>query len=57
MSSETLQVDTFKAMGRFYSWAYIFRLLARFYFHYEAVGVYGKIDVHKSLKALLPTKK
>ena len=57
MSPETLQIDTFREMGRFYSWEYIFRHLIRFDFHYAAIGVYGKMAVHKSLKAVLPTKK
>jgi radical SAM superfamily enzyme YgiQ (UPF0313 family) len=57
MSPETLQIDTFRAMARFYSWEYIFSHLARFDFHYAAIGVYAKIAVHKSLKAFLPTKK
>ena len=57
MSVETLQIDTLRAMGRFYSWEYIFRHLAGFDFHYAAIGAYGKMAVHKSLKAFLPTKK
>jgi radical SAM superfamily enzyme YgiQ (UPF0313 family) len=56
MSPETLQLDTFRAMGRFYSWSYIFRHLARLDFHYAAIGAYGKIAVHKSLKTFRSTK-
>ncbi len=51
MSPATLQIETFRAMGRFYSWRYIFRHLARLDFHYAAIGLFGKTAVHKSLKA------
>jgi len=51
MSPATLQVETFRAMARFYSWRYIFRHLARLDFHYAAIGIFGKTAVHKSLKA------
>jgi radical SAM superfamily enzyme YgiQ (UPF0313 family) len=51
MSAATLQMETFRAMGRFYSWRYIFRHLARLDFHYAAIGLFGKTAVHKSLKA------
>jgi hypothetical protein len=51
MSPATLQVETFRAMARFYSWRYIFRHLARLDFHYVAIGIFGKTAVHKSLKA------
>jgi len=37
-------------MGRFYSWRYILRHLARLNFHYAALGIFGKTAVHKSLK-------
>ncbi len=50
MSAATLQVETFNAMARFYSWRYILGHLARFDFHYAAIGVFGKTAVHKSLK-------
>ena len=50
MSPTTLQIETFKAMGRFYSWRYILGHLARLDFHYTAIGIFGKTAVHKSLK-------
>jgi len=51
MSTAILQIETFRAMGRFYSWRYIFRHLARLDFHYAAIGIFGKTAVNKSLKA------
>jgi radical SAM superfamily enzyme YgiQ (UPF0313 family) len=51
MSPAALQIETIKAMGRFYSWKYIFRHLAKLEFHYTAVGIFGKRAVDKSLKA------
>jgi radical SAM superfamily enzyme YgiQ (UPF0313 family) len=51
MSTATLQMETFRAMGRFYSWKYILRHLAGLDFHYAAIGVFGKTAVHKCLKA------
>ncbi len=49
-SPTTLQIETFRAMGRFYSWRYILGHLARLDFHYAAIGIFGKTAVHKSLK-------
>ena len=51
MSPATLQIETLKAMGRFYSWKYVFRHLAKLDFHYTAVGLFGKRAVDRSLKA------
>jgi radical SAM superfamily enzyme YgiQ (UPF0313 family) len=51
MSPATLQIETLRAKGRFYSWKYVFRHLARLHFHYTAVGIFGKRAVNKSLKA------
>jgi len=51
MSPATLQIETLKAMGRFYSWKYVFRHLAKFDFHYTAVGLFGKRAVDQSMKA------
>jgi radical SAM superfamily enzyme YgiQ (UPF0313 family) len=51
MSPANLQMETLRAMGRFYSWKYVFRHLARLNFHYAAVGIFGKRAVDKSLKA------
>jgi radical SAM superfamily enzyme YgiQ (UPF0313 family) len=51
MSPATLQIETLRAMGHFYSWKYIFRHLARLELHYTAVGIFAKRAVNKSLKA------
>ncbi len=51
LSPSALQLGTFRAMGRFYSWKYIFRRLARLDFHYAALGIFGKTAVGKTLKA------
>ncbi|HEJ83237.1 MAG TPA: radical SAM protein, partial [Desulfobacteraceae bacterium] len=51
MSPATLQIETLRAMARFYSWKYVFRHLARLNFHYTAVGIFAKRAVYKSLKA------
>jgi radical SAM superfamily enzyme YgiQ (UPF0313 family) len=50
MSPTTLQIETFRAMGRFYSWRYILGHLARLNFHYAAIGIFGKTAVRKFLK-------
>ena len=50
MSPTTLQMETFRAMGRFYSWRYILGHLARLDFHYAAIGIFGKTAVRKFLK-------
>jgi radical SAM superfamily enzyme YgiQ (UPF0313 family) len=51
MTPATLQIETLKAMGRFYSWKYIFKHLAKLDFHYVALGIFGKTTVRKLLKA------
>jgi radical SAM superfamily enzyme YgiQ (UPF0313 family) len=51
LSPSALQIETFRAMGRFYSWKYIFSHLARLDFHYAALGIFGKTAVAKTLKA------
>jgi radical SAM superfamily enzyme YgiQ (UPF0313 family) len=51
MSPAALQIETLRAMGRFYSWKYVFRHLARLNFRYTAVGIFAKRAVHESLKA------
>ena len=51
MSPSTLQIETLRSMGRFYSWKYIFSHLSRLDFHYAALGIFGKTAVEKSLKA------
>lgn len=54
MSPSVLQIETYKAMGRFYSWKYILRHLAALDFHYAAIGIFGKTAVAKALKAVAP---
>ena len=49
-SSDLVCISTIRAMGRFYSWKYIFRHLARLDFHYAAIGIFGKTTVNKTLK-------
>jgi radical SAM superfamily enzyme YgiQ (UPF0313 family) len=49
ISPETLYVEHMKAVGRFYSWKYIFKNLSRFDFFHAALGLYGK----KAAKDLL----
>jgi radical SAM superfamily enzyme YgiQ (UPF0313 family) len=51
MSPATLQIETFRAMGRFYSWGYIIKHLVKLDFHYAALGIFGKTTVRKLLKA------
>jgi radical SAM superfamily enzyme YgiQ (UPF0313 family) len=51
MSPSALQIETFRAMARFYSWRYILRHLARLDLHYAAIGIFGKTAVRKSLNA------
>jgi radical SAM superfamily enzyme YgiQ (UPF0313 family) len=49
MSPQTLHVESLKAMGRFYSWKYIFKHLAHFDFFHVAIGLYGKKAVKRAL--------
>lgn len=49
MKPQTLQIETLKAMGSFYSWKYIFRHLTRLDFFHVAVGMYGKNAVKRAL--------
>lgn len=49
ISPETLYVEHMKAVGRFYSWKYIFKNLSRLDFFHAALGLYGK----KAAKDLL----
>jgi radical SAM superfamily enzyme YgiQ (UPF0313 family) len=51
MSPTTLQIETFRAMSRFYSWKYIFKHLGKLDFHYAALGIFGKNTINKLLKA------
>lgn len=49
MSPQTLHIESLKAMGRFYSWKYIFKHLAHFDFFHVAIGLYGKKAVKRAL--------
>jgi radical SAM superfamily enzyme YgiQ (UPF0313 family) len=49
MSPKTLHMESLKAMGRFYSWKYIFRHMAHLDFFHVYVGFYGKQAVRKAL--------
>ncbi|RJQ16407.1 MAG: radical SAM protein [Nitrospiraceae bacterium] len=49
MTAAELQVETLKAMGKFYSWYSILRNLWEWDFFYSFVGIYGKRSVRKSL--------
>jgi radical SAM superfamily enzyme YgiQ (UPF0313 family) len=50
MTPQALHMESLKAMGRFYSWKYIFDHAAKLDFFYAAVGLYGKQAVRKALK-------
>lgn len=50
MSPDTLQQETFKAMGRFYTWKHILSYLAKWELSYAAICFFGKVSVHKFLK-------
>jgi radical SAM superfamily enzyme YgiQ (UPF0313 family) len=50
MSPEQLQIETLKAMGRFYSWRYILNNLLKFKLYYAGIGLYGKNAIKRSLK-------
>jgi radical SAM superfamily enzyme YgiQ (UPF0313 family) len=52
MSAQTLQTETIKGMGRFYSWKYIVKHLAKFDLHYTKIGIFGKTTVHKTLRQI-----
>jgi radical SAM superfamily enzyme YgiQ (UPF0313 family) len=49
----TLQIETIKAMGKFYSWKYILKHLVKFEFFYAAIGLYGKKSIKKGLKEIM----
>jgi len=49
MSPQTLHVESLKAMGRFYSWKYIFKHLTHLDFFHVAIGLYGKKAVRRAL--------
>jgi radical SAM superfamily enzyme YgiQ (UPF0313 family) len=50
MSPQTLQTQTLKGMGRFYSWKYILKHLSKLDLHYAAIGIFGKTTVNKTLR-------
>lgn len=52
ISAQTLQTETIKGMGRFYSWKYILKHLAKFDLHYAAIGIFGKTTVSKVLRQI-----
>lgn len=49
MSPFTLNIETLKAMAKFYSWKYILGNLAKFRFFYATVGLFGKKALRKAL--------
>ncbi len=51
LSPTVLQTETFKAMGRFYTWKHIIKYLARLEFQYAAIGMFGKAAVSRFLKS------
>jgi radical SAM superfamily enzyme YgiQ (UPF0313 family) len=52
MSAQTLQTETMKEMGRFYSWKYILKHLSKFDLYYAGIGIFGKTTVKKTLRAI-----
>ncbi|HUL00551.1 MAG TPA: radical SAM protein [Nitrospirota bacterium] len=51
MLPNILQLETFKAMGHFYSWKHIFSYLMKLELQYVAICLYGKFAVRKFLKS------
>jgi radical SAM superfamily enzyme YgiQ (UPF0313 family) len=49
LSPQTLHMETLKAMGKFYSWKYIFKHIAHLDFFHVAIGLYGKQAVKQAL--------
>ncbi|RJQ43141.1 MAG: radical SAM protein [Nitrospiraceae bacterium] len=52
MSAQTLQTETLKGMGRFYSWKYILKHLSKLDLHYAGIGIFGKTTVNKTLRQI-----
>ncbi|RJQ50829.1 MAG: radical SAM protein [Nitrospiraceae bacterium] len=52
MSAQTLQTETLKGMGRFYSWTYILKHLAKLDLHYVGIGIFGKTTVNRTLRQI-----
>jgi len=49
MSAQTLQTETMKGMGCFYSWKYILKHLSKLDLYYAGIGIFGKSTVNKML--------
>ncbi len=52
MSAQTLETETLKGMGRFYSWKHIMKHLAKLDLYYAGIGIFGKTTVNKTLKQI-----
>lgn len=52
MSAQTLQTEALKGMGRFYSWKYILKQLAKLDLHYAGIGIFGKTTINKTLRQI-----
>lgn len=52
MNTQTLQTETLKGMGRFYSWKYILKHLVKLDLHYAGIGLFGKTTVNKTLRRI-----
>lgn len=50
LSPVLLQIETFKAMARFYSWKYILRHLATLHFRYAAIGLFARTAIRKFME-------
>jgi radical SAM superfamily enzyme YgiQ (UPF0313 family) len=50
MTAQELQINTLKAMARFYSWKYIFKHLIRFHIFYALAGLKGRQAIKKAIK-------
>lgn len=48
---EVLQIETLRAMKRFYSWNYILRHIIRLDIHYALIGLYGKRALNRALRS------
>jgi radical SAM superfamily enzyme YgiQ (UPF0313 family) len=52
ISAQTLQTETLKGMGRFYSWKYILKHLSKLDLYYAGIGIFGKTTVNKTLRQI-----
>ncbi len=48
----TLQIETLKAMARFYSWKYILKNLVQLQFFYAGIGLYGRRAIKKAMEEI-----